>query len=261
MYETLLWRQDGGVATLTLNRPEVLNAFNDTMHAEFRAALERAAGDPAVRCLVITGAGRAFCGGQDLRTFPDDPPPGSVTEFLENHYNREITLVRTMPKPVLAAVNGPAAGAGVSLALACDLRIASERAVFAEAFVRVGLVLDAGSSYFLPRLVGFGRALEMALTGDPVDARRALEWGLVNRVAPEAEFEAAVAAWAKQLAAGPTATIGLLKQQLNRAVDLDLDAALALEAELQEIAIRGAEHREGRRAFLEKRPPRFEDAR
>lgn len=254
----------GGVATLTLNRPDKLNAFDEALLGALAAALKQAARDAAVRCIVITGAGRAFSAGQDLgavraRAEGDAAATGGMSfrAHLEKGYNPVIRAIRTVEKPVVAAVNGVAAGAGASLALACDLRLASERASFIQSFVNVGLVPDSGSTWFLPQMLGFARAFELAVTAERLSAADALSLGLVNRVYPEDRFADEVAAYAADLAARPTRAIGLTKRAMNRATGLSLDQALAYEAQLQEIAGRSADHAEGLAAFLEKRAPRF----
>jgi len=255
MADTLIVEQRDGVMTITLNRPEVLNAVNDLMAQELRDALRTAARDAAVRCLVITGAGRGFCSGQDLR----DRAAGdrSYREHLRATYNPVITQIHTLEKPVLAAVNGVAAGAGCSLALAADLRIASDRASFIEVFARIGLVPDSGSSWFLPRLIGPGKAFEMIYTTDPVDAQEAYRIGLVNRIVPHDDLQSKTMELAARLAAGPTRAYGLARRAVHYALGASLEQALEYEAHLQEIAGRSADHREGVAAFLEKRDPRY----
>ncbi|HEY8346905.1 MAG TPA: enoyl-CoA hydratase-related protein [Symbiobacteriaceae bacterium] len=251
-YETILYEVADGVGRITLNRPDKLNSFNRQMHREFIAALRQAAGDPAVRCLVITGAGRGFCAGQDLSEITE----GSAGDLVRNYYNVWIRLIRTMEKPVLAAVNGVAAGAGCSLALAADLVILSEEASLVQAFVRVGLVPDSGASYFLPRLIGYHKAMELALFGDRISARQALELGLCNRVVPASEFPDVVADWAARLARGPR-SMGWIKRQFARGLEQSLEEILELEAYHQEAAMQTADAREAIQAFLEKREPRF----
>lgn len=256
MPETIAVVQDEGVMTITLNRPDVLNAFNETMLRELHDALRRGARDAAVRCVVLTGAGRGFCSGQDLRNRASTGT-FSFGVSLRSGYNPVILQIRTMEKPVIAAVNGVAAGAGCSLALAADLRIASDRASFIEVFARVGLVPDSGSTYLLPRLVGLGKAFELAYTADPVEAPEALRLGLVNRVVPHDDLVPQAAALARRLAGGPTRGYGLTKRALNFGLHATLEQSLAYEAYLQEIAGRTADFREGVAAFLEKRQARF----
>ena len=256
-YTTILAERDGGVLTVTLNRPEVLNAFNRTMTDELLDVLRRAERDPEVRCVVLTGAGRAFSAGEDLKGRQEGGEKSFIASLRER-YNPLILKVRTMEKPVLAAVNGVAAGAGLGLALACDLRIASDQARFGQVFVRVGLAPDSGTSLFLLQLVGLGKALEMAFFGDLVPADEALRIGLVNRVVPHDELAAATREWAQRLAAGATRAMGLAKRAFNFAAGAALAEVLEYEAYLQEIAGHTADHAEGVRAFLEKREPRFQ---
>ncbi|MDQ7850874.1 MAG: enoyl-CoA hydratase-related protein [Armatimonadota bacterium] len=256
---TVLLAEEAGVLTLTLNRPEVLNAVNEQLARELQEGLDYAAREAEVRCIVLTGAGRGFCSGQDLRERPPTAEP-SYLELLRRRYNPVILRLATVEKPVLAAVNGVAAGAGCSLALACDLRFASEQASFIQIFARVGLVPDSGSTYFLPRLVSLGKAFEMAYLADPVDAQEALRLGLVNRVVPAEELMATTLEVARRLAAGPTRAYGLTKRALRHALHAPLEDALAYEAYLQEVAGATADHREGVAAFGEKRPPQFTGA-
>lgn len=256
-FETIRYELDQGVLTITLNRPDVLNALNDQMAKDLLAALKQAGRDDQVRALIITGAGRGFCAGQDLKSISDQAGPRSIGEHLRKTWNPIVLGIRQLEKPVIAAVNGVAAGAGLSLALACDLRVASDQAGFIEVFARVGLVPDAGSSFLLPRLIGLGRAFEMCYTTDPISAETALQWGLVNRVVPAADLLAEARALAERLAQGPTKAYGLTKRALYHALDQDLEAALAYEASLQRIAQLTDDHREGVAAFLEKRAPSF----
>lgn len=254
---TVLTALDGGVLTITLNRPDVLNAVSVAMAADLNEAVRYAARGDQVRCVVLTGAGRGFCTGADLR----DRPRGagfSYRDALRSHYNPIILALRTMEKPVIASVNGVAAGAGCSMALAADLRIASDRASFIQSFARVGLIPDAGATFLLPRLLGMAKALELALTGEPVAADEALRLGLVNRVVPHDELPVVAMEIARRLAAGPTRAYCLTKRAFNAGLTASLEAALDYEAHLQEIAGRTADHREGVAAFLEKRAPRFE---
>ncbi len=255
-YETIIYGLDEGVLTITLNRPDVLNAFNRKMTEEIQDALKKAERDAAVRCIVFTGAGRAFSSGEDLKARLAE----GASDFgstLKQRYNPIILKMRNIEKPVLGAINGVAAGAGCSLALACDMRIASEKARFIEVFVRVGLVPDSGSSFFLPRLVGLGWALEMAFLGDEVGAEEALRLGLVNRVVPSEELESATREFALRLAKGPTKAIGLAKRAINRALSMDLEQLLEYEVHMQEIAGASADYQEGLAAFGEKRAPNF----
>jgi len=245
------------VLTLTLDRPEALNALDASLKTGLLAALRSAARDRSVRAVILTGAGRAFCAGQDLR---EPGLTGSrIGREVRERYNPLILALARLEKPVVAAVNGVAAGAGLSLALACDIRLAADTATFTCAFGRVGLVPDSGLSWFLPRIVGLGRALELALTTDPVDAAAAERMGLVDRVVPAPDLARQAAALADRLAAGAPLAMGLTKRALLAAASMDLETALEAEAQLQTAAGRSADHAEGIAAFTEKRPPRFAD--
>jgi 2-(1,2-epoxy-1,2-dihydrophenyl)acetyl-CoA isomerase len=249
-----------GVAVIILNRPDVLNAFNDELGKAVLDAVESAAADKSVRCAVITGAGRAFCSGEDLSSLADGYSAGTVPDLgdtLRNRYNPLIRAVRNAPKPFVAAVNGVAAGAGASLALACDFRIASEHAKLVLAFVKVGLVPDSGGLWFLTKTVGAAKAFELSALGDPVAADEALRLGLVTKVVTANEFESAWRAFAQSLAAGPTLAFALIKNLAQRAIDLNLDAQLEAEVDAQTEAGGTADHLEGVQAFLEKRAPHF----
>ena len=243
---------DGPVATLTLDRPEALNALTVAVKVALREALESIAADRAVRVVILTGAGRAFCAGQDLaeREQPDAAP---LDVELRDRYNPIIRALRSMGQPVIAAVNGVAAGAGASLAFACDLRIAAADARFVLAFGRIGLVPDSGATWFLPRLVGSARAAEMAFVGDPISADDALRFGLVSRVVATDELLTEARAMADRIAAGAPLAMALTKGALERASTIDLETALEGEAKLQGIAGASADHAEGLAAFREKR--------
>ncbi len=254
-YDTILYEKQSGVATITLNRPQALNAFTSQMNSEFMSALRDAEKDGEIRSIVISGAGRAFCAGQDLKARSWEQR-GSLGQSLREKYNPIILRLRDTEKIVLAAVNGIAAGAGCNLALACDLRIASEEARFIEAFVRVGLAPDCGGSFFLPRLVGLGKAMELFLLGEPVDAREALRLGLVTKVVSANQLPETAREMAEKLARGPR-SIGLIKRAVNRTLKVELENQLEYEAYLQEIAGRTADFDEGVQAFLEKRAPVF----
>lgn len=248
------------VAVLTLNRPDVLNAFNDAMGSALVDAVIEASGDPAVRSIVITGAGRAFSSGEDLGDLSEQYRAGTVPDLgdtLVNRYNPLIRAIRAAPKPVIAAVNGVAAGAGASVALACDFRIASEDAKLVLAFVRIGLVPDSGALWFLANIVGAARALELGASGHPVEAARALELGLFNQVLPPAEFGSAWRAFASRLASMPTVAFALTKELVNEAFDRSLDEQLDAEVKAQSAAGKTDDHMEGVTAFLEKRKPTF----
>ena len=258
-YETVLVERRGGELRITLNRPEAMNAWNKQFGFDLRDAIERAAEDDEVRAVVITGAGRAFSSGADLKAGFDPTPSGrpDVRTVLNERYHPIITGIRRMPKPVLAAVNGPAVGIGLSLALAADLVIARESAYFLLAFVNIGLVPDGGSSLFVPERVGFARATEMAMLGEKIPARQALEWGLINRVAADEDFEREVDELAQRLANGPTRSYAGTKRQLNAWLYGRMDDQLALEADIQQQSAESGDFLEGVQAFLEKRPARF----
>jgi len=256
-YSTILYEVADAVATIRLNRPDVRNAFNDQMAEELQAALKSAERDAAVRCVVLTGAGAAFCAGQDLAVMRERGEGVSFREHLGRTFNPIVTKIALLEKPIIAAVNGAAAGAGFGIALACDFRYASEKARFLMAFIGIGLAPDSGTSFFLPRVVGLGRALEMAYTNEVVDAPTALSLGLVNKVFPADQLMPATMDMAKKLAQGPTKGYGLTKRAMYRALDVALPEALDYEAHLQEVAGRSADLKEGVRAFLEKRPPQF----
>jgi 2-(1,2-epoxy-1,2-dihydrophenyl)acetyl-CoA isomerase len=246
---------EGAVLTITLNRPEMLNAFNADLHRALSAALDEAEAD-SVRAVVITGAGRGFCVGQDLTEFRE--AHGDIGERLRGNYHPNILALRALEKPVLAAVNGPTAGAGLSLACACDLRLAAESATFVPAFINIGLVPDSGGTYFVRRLLGTARAFEWMTSGRRLGAAEALEWGLVSEVVADDELARRATERAAELAAMPTRGIGLTKRLIDEAAHNTLEQQLELEAELQTAATQTADFREGVAAFLEKREPRFE---
>jgi 2-(1,2-epoxy-1,2-dihydrophenyl)acetyl-CoA isomerase len=249
-----------GVGVITLDRPDVLNAFDDELGRATLGAVEEAARDDTVRCIAITGAGRAFSAGEDLDALQEgyeQGRPPDLGRVLVERYNPLVRAVRAAPKPVVAAVNGVAAGAGASLALACDLRVASDKARFVLGFARVGLVPDAGALWFLVRAVGTARAFELATRGSPLDAREAAELGLFDSVEPADSFDAAWRARARELADGPTRAHALTKRLLEDATSRSLTDQLDAEAEAQAEAGRSADHLEGVRAFLDKRAPRF----
>lgn len=255
-FNTLLLDIKDGVATITLNRPDVYNAFNDELSFELQDALKEAGKNTAVRVVVVTGAGKAFCSGQDLKA----AAAGGVRSFKESlhkRYNPIIRAMRNMPKPIIAKLNGVAAGAGCSLALACDLIVASENASLIEVFINVGLVLDSGSSYFLPRLVGSAKAFELATMGTKVSAAEALQLGMVNRVVKAEELDAEVKKFTDYYANAPTKAIGLVKKMLNKSFHSDLETMLDYEAYCQEIAGNSKDNKEGVTAFIEKRKPIF----
>ncbi len=258
--ETILVHDDQGVRTITLNRPDVLNAFDEAMLTTLLKVLRQAEKDASVRCLVLTGAGRAFCSGQDLAEVRDRYERNETMDFgglLRKRYNPVIDRLRNIEKPVVASVNGVAAGAGCSVALACDLRIAAESASFIQAFINVGLVPDAGSTFMLPRLVGVGRAMDLACTGRKVKSDEALRIGLINQVAPDDALADETTKLARRLAELPTRVIGLIKRAINVAWCSNLETHLDYEAMLQATAAQTNDHREGIMAFIEKRSPRF----
>ena len=254
LYETIALETKDGVATLTLNRPDAYNAFNDAMGEETVDALGQVARDESVRALLVTGAGKAFCSGQDLKSIE---PGRSLGDVLEKVWNPVLRRLGDLDKPVVAALNGIAAGAGASLALACDLRIASDRAALSVVFTRVGVVPDSGITWTLPRLVGLGKALELAFLADPVDAATAERLGLVNRVVPPDQLAEEAGAIVRRLAEGPTLAYALTKRAMRRAATSTFPEALEYEGHLQEIAGRSTDYGEGVAAFVEKRPARF----
>ncbi|MGH8973105.1 MAG: enoyl-CoA hydratase-related protein [Acidimicrobiia bacterium] len=255
LYETITLETKDGVATLTLNRPDAYNAFNDAMGEETADALGQVARDDGVRAVLLTGAGKAFCSGQDLKSIA---PGRSLGDVVEKVWNPVLRRLWDVEKPVVAALNGIAAGAGASLALACDLRIASEKAALSVVFTKVAVVPDSGITWTLPRLVGMGKALELAYLADPVDAATAERLGLVNRVVPAESLAEEADALARRLAQGPTLAYGLTKRAMRRAATSTFPEALEYEGHLQAIAGGSADYGEGVAAFVEKRPARFQ---
>ena len=250
---------DSGVLQVTLNRPEKLNALNPEMHKLLRQALERAADEPGIRALLLTGAGRGFCAGQDLseRDVSPGAAPIDLSVSLGSYYNPLVRRLRELPKPVVCAVNGVAAGAGANLALACDIVLAGRSAFFIESFSKIGLVPDAGGTWFLPRLVGSARAMGLALLGEKLTAEQAAQWGLIWKVVEDAKLLDEALALAKSLANGPTKGYGLIKKAMHASFGNSLDAQLDLERDLQRDAGHSEDYREGVSAFKEKRAPRF----
>ncbi|MCF6467477.1 enoyl-CoA hydratase [Nonomuraea sp. MG754425] len=247
------------VATVTLDRPDAMNSLTAELKQALLEALRRAAADRAVRAVLLTGAGRAFCAGQDLREHAANLEAGrGLADTVRAHYNPIVELIATMPKPVVAAVNGVAAGAGASLAFACDLRVASERATFALAFAGIGLAPDSGASWTLPRLIGRGRAAELMLLGEPLGAARALELGLVTRVVPADELLKNAGELAARLASGPTLAYAATKRALAYASAHALPDALAMEADIQDRCVATQDHLHATRAFLAKEAPTFD---
>lgn len=248
-----------GVMTLTLNRPERLNSFNDAMHRQLSECLTQAERDDTVRCLLITGAGRGFCAGQDLNDRNVDPngPPPDLGYSVETFYNPLVRRLAALPKPVICAVNGVAAGAGATLALGCDIVIAARSAKFVMAFSKLGLVPDCGGTWFLPRVAGRARAMGLALLGDSLSAEQAQQWGLIWQVVDDAQLGDSAAQMARHFASQPTFGLGLIKKALLAAETQGLDAQLDLERDYQRLAGRSDDYREGVSAFLNKRPPQF----
>ncbi|OGO71626.1 MAG: 2-(1,2-epoxy-1,2-dihydrophenyl)acetyl-CoA isomerase [Chloroflexi bacterium RBG_19FT_COMBO_62_14] len=255
-YQNLLTEEAGGVLTVQLNRPKA-NAFDRVMVEELLAVLKHAASDAGIRCLVLTGAGRVFSAGQDVGIIAERLGEISFREHLERTFNRVILRMRQLEKPIVGAINGAAAGAGLGIALATDIRLAAESARFVFGFTGIGLAADSGTSLNLPLLIGMARAAEMAFTNAPVSADQALAFGLVNRVVPDPELPAAAAELAASLAGGPTRALGLTKRAFNRAVLENLERTLDYEAYLQDIAGKTEDHKEGVSAFVEKRRSRF----
>ncbi len=261
-YETVRLLRAGGVAKIELNRPDRMNAWNQQFAYDLRAALRAAGEDSGVRAVLVTGAGRAFSSGADLKAAVEEAPAGvlDLQATLTDRYHPLITGIRELPKPVVAAVNGPAAGIGASLALACDLVVAAESAYFLFAFVNIGLVPDGGSSFLVPSRIGLTRAAELAMLGERLPARQALEWGLINRVWPDAEFAGRADELAAGLAEGPTLSYAGAKRELNKWLYERMAGQLEFEAAIQQEMAGSADFKEGVSAFLEKRRPRFTGA-
>lgn len=254
MFDTINWEVRNGVGWITLNRPEKLNAFTTRMNQEILYCLKEVNRDSAIRCLVITGAGRAFSAGEDLSGLASNKDPG---EILQNRYNPMMIALAALEKPVVAAVNGVAAGSGFSLALGCDFRIAAVKSSFVASFIHVGLVPDSGQLFYLPRIVGHAKAIEIAMLGEKVSAQQAFELGIVTEVVEDELLESKAAAFAERLAALPTKTIGLIKRHLEVSLYTPLSDMLEREAEAQAMAGMTQDHKEGVTAFLEKRKPVF----
>ncbi|HMN05450.1 MAG TPA: enoyl-CoA hydratase-related protein [Flavobacteriales bacterium] len=254
-YEQILYTLEDGVATITLNRPDKLNSFTAKMAEETLDVLGKAKADSAVRAIVLTGTGRAFCAGQDLA---EATAPGiRIEDVVERQYNAMVRAIRQMPKPVLCSVNGIAAGAGANLAYACDLTYAAESAVFVQSFVNIGLIPDSGGTFTLPRLAGMQQAFGQMVLAEKVTAARAVQLGMIWKAVPDAELNAEVSEVAKRLATMPTLAIALTKYALNRSQGSNLEQHLLVEAELQAIAGRSQDCKEGVAAFLEKRKPHY----
>ena len=254
--QTIVVGVTGGVATITLNRPNVFNSFNREMALEVQSALDDFEKDDSVRCIVITGEGKAFCAGQDLNEVVDPEGP-ELLKIVSEHYNPMIVRIRSIEKPIVAAVNGVAAGAGANIALACDIVVARESASFIQAFSKIGLIPDSGGTFTLPRLVGWGRASALSILGDKVSAEQAEQMGMIYRAIADEEFDAAVDAISAKLAAMPTMGIGYTKRAFNASFTNDLEQQLAVEESLQHAAAQTYDYNEGVSAFLEKRRPKF----
>lgn len=255
-YETVKSDVKNGVQWIRLNRPDKLNAFNEQMGVDLLEALKEGEKSSGIRCLVVTGEGRAFSVGEDLNTNKGTCEKGKLVllgEVLKRKYNPIVQRIRKIDKPVLGAINGVTAGAGLGLALACDMRAASEKATFREAFIKVGLAPDSGTSFWLTRILGLAKATEVGMLGEPIDSRMALDLGLVNWVFPEDKFNEEVTEIAEKLASGPTRALVLTKRALNRAIVVDMDSALEYEAYLQDVAGRTRDHVEGVEVFFDKR--------
>lgn len=259
MSETVLYDRADGIATVTLNRPDAMNALDRTTKAGLTAALERAHDDEEARAVLLTGSGKAFCVGQDLREHAESLEAGEgLGDTVRLHYNPIIRQLTEMPKPVVAAVHGAAAGAGVSLALACDFRVLSQRAKLSMAFANIGLAADSGTSWFLPRLVGRARAIELLMLGEPVTADHALELGLATKVVPDDEAYGSACELAGRLAAGPTVAFHTIRSSIGFGETHELAQTLEREAELQAHCAQTADHRGATEAFLNKQRPTFE---
>ena len=258
-YEHILFARGGGIARLTLNRPDRLNSFNDAMHAEVRDVLARVKADASARVLLLTGAGRGFCAGQDLgdRAVAPGDAPVDLGASIERNYMPLVLGLRALPLPVVCAVNGVAAGAGANLALACDLVIAAKSASFIQAFCKLGLIPDSGGTYFLPRLVGHARALGLSLLGDKLTAEQAAQWGLIWQCVEDAELPAVTEKLLAHFAQAPTRGLAAIKEALQASASNTLPAQLEVERDLQRDLGNGDDYREGVSAFAAKRPPRF----
>lgn len=256
MFEHILYQNQDGVCTITLNRPHVYNALNVKLTYELQDAFKQASEDDTIRVVIVTGAGDAFCSGADLKEAAT-LGIASYSQEVRNRYNPMILAMRSMPKPIIGRINGVATGAGCSLALACDILVMAEETYLSEAFVGIGLVMDSGSGYFLPRLVGSAKAFELATTGAKIPASEALELGIINRLAPLSNLDEIVNLYVTYYTAAPTVAIGLMKQMLNQSFHSSLEEVLESEARFQDIAGASRDHREGITAFMEKRKPVF----
>lgn len=257
MSETIQFKKENGVATLTLNRPKAFNSFNREMAFALIDRLEECAGDDTIRAIVLTGAGKAFCAGQDLKEATEDNGI-SFEMILKEHYNPIVRKIRTVEKPIVAAINGVAAGAGANIAFACDMTVAKESASFTQAFSKIGLVPDSGGTFFLPRLVGLQQATAMMMLSQKITAKEAVNMGLIFQAVEDENFEATVVKLAEKLAKMPTKALGMTKKLINAGLTNDLDAQLDLEGEYQIEASQSYDYDEGVTAFLEKRKPEFQ---
>lgn len=258
-FENIILSISRGVATITLNRPDKLNSFTDAMHAELRAAFKLIGKDDAIRAVLLTGAGRGFCAGQDLsdRAMGDGNSTPDLGATLDKNYNPLIRTIRNLPMPVVCAVNGVAAGAGANLALACDIILAAKSASFIQAFCKIGLIPDAGGTWMLPRLIGLGRAQALAMLGEKVTAEQAEQWGMIWKSVDDAQLLQEATTLAEHVATQPTQAYALMKRAFNASTTNDLDQQLDLERDLQKVAGHSDDYREGVSAFLEKRPAEF----
>jgi 2-(1,2-epoxy-1,2-dihydrophenyl)acetyl-CoA isomerase len=258
-YESILYTSGDGIARITLNRPDRLNSFTTPMHGELRDALAKVAADKSARVLLLTGAGRGFCAGQDLsdRAVAPGGAPVDLGESIESNYRPLVLGLRNLPLPVVCAVNGVAAGAGANIALACDIVIAARSASFIQAFCKIGLIPDSGGTYFLPRLLGTARAMGLAMLGDKLTAEQAQDWGLIWKCVDDAQLASTVDALLAQLAQAPTRGLAAIKRALYGSAGATLEEALAVERDLQRELGYSADYREGVDAFLNKRPPHF----
>lgn len=256
-FETILYTIENGIGTITLNRPDSFNAANEQLTTELQAALADARDNNNVRCVVLTGAGKAFCSGQDLKDAPKSGSKRDLTDSLQRRYNPIIRLMRDMPKPIICGINGVAAGAGLSLALAADVRIMSSSARLVEAFIGIALIPDSGATWFYPRMLGYAKAFEFATLNKPISAEQALELGMVNSIVHPKAFADALAAVAAQYASGPTQTYGFVKSLLQKGLTHSLEEMLEFEADYQQRAGDSSDYAEGVAAFIEKRSPSF----
>ncbi|WP_286795899.1 2-(1,2-epoxy-1,2-dihydrophenyl)acetyl-CoA isomerase PaaG [Psychrobacter sp. UBA6291] len=259
-YQTILVEEKNAVGYLTLNRPKQLNSFNEAMHKEVSSVLKAWSKDSSIRAVVLSAEGRGFCAGQDLGDRVVDPNADSpdLGLSIETYYNPLITLITNMPKPVICAVNGVAAGAGANIALACDLVLAAKSASFIQAFCRLGLVPDSGGTWFLPRVVGRARAMGLAMLGDKLSAEQALAWGMIWQVVDDDALRSEAITLAEHLASQPTYGLSLIKKAINASADNSLEDQLILERDLQRLAGRSADYKEGVQAFMQKRTPTYQ---